>query len=382
MNKKRCLVVFGGKSVEHEVSIITGLQVIENIDLVKYEPIPLYITKEGEWLTGDCLKDIETFKRKEFKKAKHVYISFNKREKSPLLIEKKVPLIVDIVFPALHGTYGEDGTIQGIFELLDIPYAMAGMGASANGMDKVTMKKLFAFHNLPIVPYIWFYREELEKDFNKIIEKIEGSLKYPLIIKPSNLGSSIGITKAYNQEQLKKSVNIAMQYDTKIIVEKSIENIREINCSVVGYHDKLKVSLCEEPVAMDSILSFEDKYIRSNSKSKGNLRKIPAEISDNIKIKIEEYSKEAFMAIDCSGVARIDFILEDNDKIYVNEINTIPGSIAFYLWKPIGIEFKQLINEVLDIAQIIYQEKKKNLYNFDADLFNKISKNSLKNIGK
>ncbi len=379
MSKKRCLVVFGGKSVEHEVSVITGIQIIENIDKTKYEPIPLYITKEGQWLTGESLKEIETFKKKDFKKAKKIYLSFSQNEKGRFLIDGKISLEVDIIFPALHGTYGEDGTIQGVFELLDIPYAMAGVGASANGMDKVTMKKLFSFHDLPIVPYLWYYREDIENNIDKKMDELESYLNYPMIVKPSNLGSSIGITKANDRVQLKNALEVAMQYDSKIIIEKAIVNIREINCSIIGFHDKLRVSICEEPVSMDSILSFEDKYIRSNSKTKGFSRKIPAPISDDIREKIEEYSKKAFMAIDCSGVARIDFILEDDNKIYVNEINTIPGSISFYLWQPLNIDFKQLIDEILDIAVRLYDEKKRNLYNFDADLFNKISKSSMKN---
>lgn len=383
MEKKKCLVIFGGKSVEHEVSVITGLQVIENMDKERYIPIPLYITKDGQWLTGESLKNIETYRKKDFKKTEKIYISFNPKDKSPLLTEKKKPLYVDVVFPALHGTYGEDGTIQGVFELIDIPYAMANIGASTNGMDKVTMKKIFAYHNLPIVPYRWFYRQQIENNFENILFEIEKELGYPLITKPANLGSSIGITKAYDRNQLKTSIEIAMQYDKKIIVEKSIEKIREINCSILGYEDKLEVSLCEEPIAYDSILSYEDKYIRSNSKGKGGLsRKIPADISDSMKEKIEYYAKESFKAIDCSGVARIDFIIENNEKIFVNEINTIPGSISFYLWEKKGKNFRQLITEILEIAEKIHKEKKKNLYNFDADLFNKINKSSLKNSNK
>ncbi|MCR4422129.1 MAG: D-alanine--D-alanine ligase [Spirochaetales bacterium] len=382
MEKKNCLVIFGGKSVEHEVSVITGLQVIENIDKDKYVAIPLYITKDGQWLTGDCLKNIETFRKKDFKKAKNIYLSFNKKDKSQLLIDKNKPLQIDIVFPALHGTYGEDGTIQGVLELLDLPYAMANIGASTNGMDKVMMKKIFSYHNLPLVPYKWYYRENLENNIDDKIEEIEKSLDYPLVVKPSNLGSSIGITKAKDREQLRKSLEIAMQYDSKIIIERAIEKIREINCSVIGYHDDLEVSVCEEPVAIDNILSFEDKYIRSNSKGKGFSRKIPAQIPEQIRQKIEDYAVQSFKAIDCSGVARIDFILEDNEKIYVNEINTIPGSISFYLWQPKGVSFKDLITKILNIAEKSYNEKKKNMYNFDADLFNKISRNSLKNLQK
>lgn len=382
MEKKNCLVVFGGKSVEHEVSVITGLQVIENIDKEKYNPIPLYITKDGEWLTGDCLNNIETFRKKDFRKVKNVYLTFNKKERSPFLIDKNKPLKVDLIFPALHGTNGEDGTCQGVFELLDIPYAMANIGASTNGMDKVTMKKLFSFHNIPLVPYKWYYREDLEKNIEKILDDIEKNILSPFIVKPSNLGSSIGISKAKDRKELKNAIEIAMQYDSKIIIEKAVENLREINCSVMGFHNDLKVSVCEEPVAIDSILSFEDKYVRSNSKTKEFTRKIPAEIDEIMREKIEYFAKEAFKAIDCSGLARVDFLLENNKNIYVNEINTIPGSISYYLWAPKGLSFKDLINELLEIAQKQYNEKKKNLYKFDADLYNKINKNSIKSIVK
>jgi len=385
---KNCLIVFGGKSVEHEVSTITGLQIIENIDRKKYKPIPLYITKEGEWLTGDCLLDIETFKKGDYSRAEKVFLDPGCKNKSKLLTSKKGLLNnyktndVDVIFPALHGTYGEDGSIQGLFDILDIPYAMGSVLSSANGMDKVTMKKLFAFHDIPIVKYLWFYRNHIESCRENVISSIEAQLGYPVIVKPSNLGSSIGISKAKDRKTLDDALNIAMQYDSKIIIEKAIENLREINCSVLGYQDNLEVSLCEEPLVGESILTFDDKYIRANTKGTNTGRKIPAPISDELRVKIEEMAKECFMAIDGSGCARVDFLLENDDLLYANEINTIPGSIAFYLWQPKGKEFTELIDDILQIAFKVYEEKKKNMYRFDVNLFLKLQQKGLKFAGK
>ncbi|HOV45477.1 MAG TPA: D-alanine--D-alanine ligase family protein, partial [Exilispira sp.] len=358
------------------------------IDRKKYKPIPLYITKEGEWLTGDCLLDIETFKKGDYSRAEKVFLDPGCKNKSKLLTSKKgllnnyKTIDVDVIFPALHGTYGEDGSIQGLFDILDIPYAMGSVLSSANGMDKVTMKKLFAFHDIPIVKYLWFYRNHIESCRENVISSIEAQLGYPVIVKPSNLGSSIGISKAKDRKTLDDALNIAMQYDSKIIIEKAIENLREINCSVLGYQDNLEVSLCEEPLVGESILTFDDKYIRANTKGTNTGRKIPAPISDELRVKIEEMAKECFMAIDGSGCARVDFLLENDDLLYANEINTIPGSIAFYLWQPKGKEFTELIDDILQIAFKVYEEKKKNMYRFDVNLFLKLQQKGLKFAGK
>lgn len=250
---------------------------------------------------------------------------------------------IDIIFPTIHGTNGEDGTIQGLFELMNIPYVGSGVLASSVGMDKILMKDVFKANGLPIVDYMWFYRREWIDDQKKTIKAIEEGLGYPVFVKPANLGSSIGISKAKDREGLIHAMEIAIRYDRKIIVEEAIENPREINCAVMGYDDNVIASLCEEPLGWDEILTFEDKYIKSNVKGlgkEGSRRIIPADIEDNIRENIEDIASKAFMVIDGEGNARIDFLLDRDNNIYVNEINTLPGSIAFYLWEGKGYSFQ------------------------------------------
>lgn len=380
--KKKVAIIFGGRSVEHEVSVITGLQVIENIDRDKYHVIPIYVDKEGKWFTGDSLLKFENFKNDNLKDLQEVILSLNPNDhnlylhpNSIGLFRKKLMDKIDIIFPTIHGTNGEDGTIQGIFELMNIPYVGAGVLASSVGMDKILMKEVFKAQSLPIVEYMWFYRSKWMKNQDETIDKIENSLNYPLFVKPANLGSSIGISKAKNREELMDAIEIAIRYDRKIIIEKAVDNPREINCAVMGYDDKVIASLCEEPLGWDEILTFEDKYIRSNTKGlgkEGSRRIIPADIGDDLRERIEELAKKAFMAIDCSGNARIDFLVDEEEKVYVNEINTLPGSIAFYLWERKGYPFSKLIDEMIEIALKVHEEKNRNMYIYEADLFNKI----------
>ncbi|RKD29121.1 D-alanine--D-alanine ligase family protein [Thermohalobacter berrensis] len=378
--KKKVAVVFGGRSVEHEVSVITGLQVIENIDKEKYDVIPIYINKEGKWLTGDALLDFENFKNDNLKGLKEIILTSIYNDNKIYLHPEKIGLFskklidnIDVVFPALHGTNGEDGTLQGVFELLNIPYVGGSVLGSAVGMDKIMMKSVFKAYELPMVDYIWFFRRKWDENKEEIIKEAEEKLGYPVFVKPANLGSSIGISKATDREKLKEAVEIAIRYDRKIIIEKGVENPREINCAVLGYDDKIKTSVCEEPVGWQDLLSYEDKYIKSNSKSgKGDRRIIPADLKDNIKEEIESLAKKAFMAVDGRGVARIDFLVDKDENIYVNEINTLPGSISYYLWEPAGITFKDLINELIEIAMEVHREKNKNMYSYDVDLFKQI----------
>ena len=332
---KRVGVVFGGKSVEHEVSVITGMQVIENMDKSKYEVVPIYITKEGKWLTGESLKEYNTFKKGDFKDAKEILISPNHGDSNLYahpntvgLFGKKIIDKIDVVFPALHGTYGEDGSIQGLFELMNIPYAGGGVLASSVGMDKILMKDVYKANGIPVVDYYWFYRTNWKLDNEKIISDIEEKLTYPLFVKPANLGSSIGINIARNREDLVEAIEVAVSYDRKVIIEKAVENPREINCAVMGYDEEVVASLCEEPLGWKDVLTFDDKYVKSNAKggkSTGERRIIPAEIADNIREEIEHLAKRAFTVIDAAGCSRIDFLIDENEKVYVNEINTLPG---------------------------------------------------------
>lgn len=387
---KRVGVIFGGTSVEHEVSVITGMQVIENLNKSKYEAVPIYITKEGEWLTGNSLKDFNTYKEGNFKDAKRIIMSQNRNDynlylhpESLGLFGKKIVDTLDVIFPALHGTYGEDGCAQGLFELMNIPYVGGGVLASSVGMDKILMKDVYKSYNIPIVDYTWFYRSSWEADRDKVISDIEGKIDYPVFVKPANLGSSIGINKAKDKEGLISAIEIAVNYDRKIIIEKAVENPREINCAVMGYDKEVFTSLCEEPLGWKEILSFEDKYIsgNKNSKNAGERRVIPANIDDSLKTEIENLAKEAFIAIDCKGTSRIDFLVDQDNKVYVNEINTLPGSIAFYLWDGKGYPFKNLIDYLLDIAFLTHEEKNKNMYGFDANLFTRTQYGTKLNTG-
>lgn len=381
-------ILFGGRSVEHEVSVITAMQIIENIDKTLYKPVPIYVNKEGEWLTGQSLMEFENYKNKNFKDAKKVILSPNHDDGNLYLhpdksglFGKKIIETIDIFFPAFHGTNGEDGSIQGLLELINKPYVGAGVLGSSVGMDKILMKDVYKANNIPVVDFIWFYRSEWKEDKEKIMDCIEKDLAYPVFVKPSNLGSSIGISKAKNRDTLKQALEIAASYDRKIIIEKAVENPREINCAVLGYDNKVEVSLCEEPLGWTEILSFSDKYLRKDGKKTGESlnRAIPANLEPSKMEEIQELAKKAFTVIDAKGNARIDFLLDKDGKVYVNEINTLPGSVAFYLWEGRGYSFKDLINKMIHIAIVTKEEKDNNMYIYESNLFNKTqfgSKNS------
>ena len=387
---KKIGVIFGGTSVEHEVSVITGMQVMENLDKSKYEPVPIYITKEGDWLTGPSLKDFKTYKEGKFADAKKIVLSQNRNDHNIYLhpdslglFGKKIVDTLDVIFPALHGTYGEDGCSQGLFELMNIPYVGGGVLCSSVGMDKILMKDVYKSYDIPVVDYMWFYRTSWENDRDKVIANIEEKIAYPIFVKPANLGSSIGINKAKDRDSLLSAIEIAVNYDRKIIIEKAVENPREINCAVMGYDEEVHASLCEEPLGWKEILSFEDKYVAGNktSKTQGKRRVIPAEIDDSLRLQIEDLAKKSFIAIDGKGTSRIDFLLDENNKVYVNEINTLPGSIGYYLWEGKGYSFEKLLNELIDIAIQTHDQKNKNMYNFDANLFNRTQYGSKLNSG-
>lgn len=376
---KKIGIIIGGKTVEHEVSIITGMQVFENIDKSIYEPRIIYIQKNGKWMIGDSLHNINNFKAKKFEDAYEVLPGFKDDKlilyphpelKSGFFGKKYGTYEIDIVFPAVHGTNVEDGALQGIFQMNMVPYAFGSVLSSAVGMDKVIMKKVFQSSNLPIVDYMWFYRSSFEDNKGEIIKEAE-NIGYPIIVKPANLGSSVGISKANNLDELLFAIEVAMSYDRKVILEKCVENVREINCAVIGYENDLEASLCEEPVGWKEFLTYEDKYVNKKKDASESKRRIPADIEESIENQIKHYAKEAFKAVDCCGNARIDFLFDGNN-IFVNEINTIPGSISFYLWEGKGISFKQLITKIIELAEIQHNQRKANIVSYDIDLLNKM----------
>lgn len=391
MQKMNVGVMFGGRSVEHEVSVVTGLQIVENIDRSKYDVTPIYVSRNGDWYTGEELLNIKNYRdiNTLLGKVKKVFLppvpSMNNLYfyplKSGLFKKETEPIKLDVIFPAIHGMHGEDGTMQGLFELAGIPYAGSGVTGSAVGMDKIIMKDIFKANDIPIVKYTWFFRKDYEKDSTGVIEKVEKEVKYPMFVKPANLGSSIGITRAADKEGLVKAIEIAIRYDRKIIVEEGVESPVEINCSCFGLDDEVASSVCEQPVSWQDFLSYDEKYLRGNSAKgmEGSSRKIPAPIPEEKAEEIRTMAAKVFKILDCAGVSRVDFLLEkDTMKVYVNEINTIPGSFAFYLWEPEGIKFKELIDRLIQQAIKKHQEANKNIYAYDTELLLKASSGGLK----
>jgi D-alanine-D-alanine ligase len=358
--KTTICVIFGGKSAEHDVSIITGIQAINKLSKDKYNVVPVYISREGVWHSGLKLLNLNAYKNPNslLNQVDKVYFkpSFGDHtlyfEKKSLLGNKR-QIQIDVVIPALHGTYGEDGKIQGLLELIGIPYTGCDTLASAVGMDKIAMKKILAFNKLPLVSHFSFDIREWYTNQNAILEKAN-SMEYPLIIKPSDLGSSIGVSKANNQNELIEAIDLASQFSNNVIVEKMVKNLLEINCAVVGNKEKATASYCEEPHFEDDVLSYKDKYVSKEGSSEGmggSKRTIPADIPAEQTKKIQEMAIETFKCLFSEGVARIDFLIDKNDnKIYVNEINTLPGSFAFYLFEPAGKPFATLLEEIIQLA--------------------------------
>ncbi|MGI6150683.1 MAG: D-alanine--D-alanine ligase family protein [Christensenellales bacterium] len=387
--KKNVAVLFGSRSVEHDVSIVTGIQLIENIDREKYNVIPVYIAKDGEWYTGQKLCDISFVREfdKNAKEIKRVYLPPAPGNRGLLTHPasgglfgrgKQECIPVDVFIPALHGLHGEDGTIQGLLELADIPYTSAGVVGSAAGMDKYVMKCAFKGAGVPVVEGVVFNRDEWEHDPDAVANWLEEEVGYPMFIKPANLGSSIGINRADDREKLLFAVTVAAPYDRRIIAEQAIVENIEINCSCMGFGGDVTPSVCEQPISWGELLDFSAKYLsggKTGSASTGMAslnRMIPAPISDELTNKVQDLSVKIFKTLDCKGVVRIDFLYDTkNDKLYANEINTIPGSFAFYLWEPLGIPYSELIDRLIAYAEVAHREKARSSYAFESDILKK-----------
>lgn len=376
-------VIFGGKSVEHEVSIISALQAINNMDDDKYEVVPIYIDKDRNWYTGMELLNIDNFKNLDFLYKNIIPIVLCKRKNDFVLLKqkglfKRVENKVDIAFPIVHGANVEDGSLVGYLESIGIPYVGSGVLGSAIGQDKVVMKKLMQSENLPVVDYVWFYDYEYVNDEDLINNKIE-KLGFPVIVKPARLGSSVGITVAHEANELKDCVEEAIKYDSKIVVEKVINNLVEINASVLGNSEYLVVSPLEEVMGIDEFLSYRDKYIggKKGTKSKGMIntnRIIPARVEPKIETEIKSLSEKVFRLFNLSGVVRIDFLFDKkNSKVYVNEPNIIPGSLSFYLWKECGKNYKTLLDDLITLAIKDYKNKRKKVSSFDTNILQNVN---------
>ena len=387
-------VLFGGKSVEHEISIISAIQAIGYLDRNKYDVIPIYITKNNEFYVGEEVGKIESYTDiNALMKSSQRVIMVRDDNKVNLIkypqkmFSKGVVDYIDIAFPVVHGTNVEDGTLQGFLKMFNIPYVGCDVLSSAVGMDKYVMKTVLKDNGIPVLDCKCYTAKQYDENEDAIIEEIENAIGYPLIVKPVNLGSSIGISKAENRTELYDSLDTAFRYATKVLVETAVQNLKEINCSVLGDYEDAEASECEEPVSSDKILTFAEKYIgdgsakgakgskggvKSSGGSKGMAtlkRKIPADITAQQRDEIRALAVKAFKCLGCGGVSRIDFMMDtETGNIWLNEINTIPGSLSFYLWEPIGVKYSELLDRMISLALKREREGENITYTFDSNV--------------
>lgn len=377
--KTNIAVIFGGRSVEHEISVISALQAIEALDKDKYNVIPIYIDKQGKWYTGDDLLVIRNYRDMKGLVARCTevfmrpeYGDYNLYKVHTGLLAKRNPVVAElhVVLPVLHGTNGEDGIFEGLLETIGIPFAGCNTLSSANGMDKITMKMILSHEGIPVVDFVWFTDKQWFSDRDSLINKIEEKLGYPVIVKPANLGSSVGIGKAADRQQLIDAVNKAEKFSQRIIVEHMVEQLKEINCSVLGDADDHQSSVCEEPIKTGDFLSYEDKYMGGSKGMQSSEKKIPADLPVEVSEKIRYIARETFRVLSCHGVSRIDVMIDEKDgSIYVNEINTIPGSLSFYLWEASGIKFKALMDRLVELALKRKRETDRKTFSYDTNIF-------------
>ncbi len=371
-------VVFGGVSVEHEVSIISAVQAMNKMDSEKYEIIPIYISKENEWYTGSPLREIETFKDIELLKryTKNIVL-YRLKDKFVLQTKgffKKIINDVDIIFPIVHGTNVEDGNLQGYLKTIGVPFVGSDVLSSAIAQDKIIQKKIFDSVNLNTPDYLWFYDNDYKLDKEKVLKSIESTFKFPLVIKPATLGSSVGISVAKDKKGLEKAIDTAIEYDNKVIVETKIENLAEVNISVLGNYENQKLSEIEEVLTSNSVLTYDDKYINGSKKLANQgmasaKRKIPATIEKKILEDVREMAVKAFKEIGLSGTVRIDFLVDTKaKKAYINEINACPGSLAFYLWEPKDKSFTILLDEMINIGVKDFKRRNQKINSFNTNI--------------
>lgn len=373
-------VFFGGRSTEHEISVISASQAMHAINRDKYDVTPIYISKQGKWYTGEALLDIANYRDVPalLAKVEEVYMEpcygdYNLYKKKKSMFGSNVLTHLDVVIPVLHGSNGEDGIFEGVLESIGIPFAGCNTLSSANGMDKITMKMILQACDIPVVDYVWFTDKQWYAQRDALIKKIEDKIGYPVIVKPANLGSSVGIGRATNREELIEKVDGAEIYSTRIIVEDMVEDLQEINCSVLGDCDEYQASVLEEPIKSGEILSYEDKYMGGTKGAKGmqaSQKRIPAELPEEETKRIQYLATETFRVLSCHGVSRVDVIVDRKTRdIYVNEINTIPGSLSFYLWEATGISFEQLMDRLVQLALKRKREMGLKTVSYDHNIF-------------
>ncbi|MEZ4699597.1 MAG: D-alanine--D-alanine ligase family protein [Rhodothermales bacterium] len=387
-------LVFGGVSPEHEVSVITALQMASAMDRTKYTPVPLYIAKDGTWYSGDPLLDLSRYKDLDalvdaaypvtLAPAQAGGVEMQSREATKFWQKPAPARMLDVLFLALHGGEGENGGVQGLCETYNVPYTGSGVLGSAVGMDKVITKMLCRDQGIPVVKYVALRESEWADREEEWLDRIEEQLGYPVVVKPARLGSSIGIRLARDRAALDAAIEDAIRYDDKVVVEYAVRHLREINCSVLGDADEAVASVLEEPrtSAGETMLTFQEKYMRGGSGSKGAKqpaspsegmasldRIIPAPIAPEQTAAVQELAVRVFKLFECAGLARIDFLMDgETGEVFFNEINTIPGSFSFYLWEPSGVPFDELAHRLIQLALARHREKNRRVRSYDVNL--------------
>lgn len=388
--KTRVAMMFGGKTVEHEVSVISGIQACMAMDTDKYEIIPVYMTKENDMYIGEGIGDIASYKDIPGLLAKSQRVIMINDGGKVVLMPYPVkkwggpkPVQIDIAFPVVHGTNVEDGALQGYLKTVGVPFVGPDVTASAVSMDKFITKAVLKMHDIPVLDSEVFTLADYE-DMDSLPGRIEEVFGYPVIVKPVNLGSSVGISIAKNRTELVNALDDAFRYATRVLTEHAISNLREVNCAVLGDENEAVASECEEPIHTKEILSYEDKYVNGGGGKKGgakggqgskgagmaNLaRKIPADLTPEQREEVRSLAVRSFKALGCNGVSRIDFMIdEDTGKLYFNEINPIPGSLSFYLWEPAGVPYPELLDRMIDLAMKRQRAEEQVTFTFDTNI--------------
>lgn len=392
--KIRVGVFFGGKSVEHEVSVISGLQAYNSFNREKYEPIAIYITKENELYTGEAIADIANYKNipELLKKSTRVFFMYeqNKLQLIQYPVKKfgsSVAAEIDVAFPVVHGANVEDGSLQGFLRHYNIPFVGCDVMASAVTMDKYVMKTVLKDNDIPVLDCVTLNVKEYQREEETAYARVEERIAYPVIIKPVNLGSSVGIKVAKDREGLREALEYAFTFGPKVLVERAIMNLREINCAVLGDYEQAQASECEEPISSDEILSYEDKYVAGSKTGSEGMRtarrELPANLTPEKREEIRQMAVKTFQVLNCNGVSRIDFMIDkDTDQVYVNEINPIPGSLAFYLWEALGKPYAELLDDMIKLALKREREEKSLMTSFDSNILQNANLSGAKGIKK
>ena len=381
--KTRVAIIIGGHSVEHEVSIISGLQALNALNPDKYEAFPLFISKDNRFYVGENLRQIASYRDMPACLAAATRVLPVPGEQGVELVRypmkkfgNNTVAAFDVAVPVVHGTNVEDGTLMGYLEMLGVPYASCDVTSSALGMDKYAMKGALRQAGIPVLEARQYTGKQYAVDNDAVLDDIESAIGYPVIVKPVNLGSSVGISKAKNRAQLTDAMDLAVSFSARVLVERAVPNLREINCSVLGDYETARPSACEEPLNAEDILTFGDKYLSGNGGKSGGSkgmtdlkRRCPAELPEGMTQRVQELAVATFKALGCLGVARIDFL---NDKqtgeLWVNEINTIPGSLSFYLWQEVGVSFSELMDEMVSLAFKRQREREALTFTYESNI--------------